>query len=93
MTMPPTLSLWPLRYFVVLCVTRSAPNSIGRWMYGLANVLSTTSRDVVAVREVGGRAQVGEAHHRVGRRLDEQHPRRRRDRALDLVELRRVDVA
>src|SRR5476649_1510067 len=42
-TMPPTLSLWPLRYLVVLWVTRSAPNSIGRWMYGLANVLSTTS--------------------------------------------------
>ena len=41
--MPPTLSLWPFRYFVVLWVTRSAPNSIGRWMYGLANVLSTTS--------------------------------------------------
>ena len=44
MTMPPTLSLWPLRYFVVLCVTMSAPNAIGRWMYGLANVLSTTRR-------------------------------------------------
>ena len=42
--MPPTLSLWPLRYLVVLWVTRSAPNSIGRWMYGLAKVLSTTSR-------------------------------------------------
>ena len=75
MTTPPTLSLWPLRYFVVLWVTRSAPNSIGRWMYGLANVLSTTSRSVVAVREVGRGAQVGEPHHRVGRRLDEQHPR------------------
>ena len=44
MTTPPTLSLCPFRYFVVLWVTRSAPNSIGRWMYGLANVLSTTSR-------------------------------------------------
>ena len=43
-TTPPTLSLWPLRYFVVLCMTRSAPNSIGRWTYGLAKVLSTTSR-------------------------------------------------
>ena len=42
-TTPPTLSLWPFRYFVVLCITRSAPNSIGRWRYGLANVLSTTS--------------------------------------------------
>ena len=43
-TTPPTLSLWPFRYLVVLWVTRSAPNSIGRWMYGLAKVLSTTSR-------------------------------------------------
>ena len=57
MTTPPTLSLWPFRYFVVLCVTRSAPNSIGRWMYGLAKVLSTTSRGAVPVRELGrGRA-------------------------------------
>ena len=31
--------------------------------------------------------EVGEPHHRVGRRLDEQHPRRRRDRALDRVEV------
>ena len=44
MTTPPTLSLWPLRYFVVLWMTRSAPSSIGRWRYGLAKVLSTTSR-------------------------------------------------
>jgi hypothetical protein len=38
------LSLWPLRYFVVLWVTRSAPSGIGRCTAGLANVLSTTSR-------------------------------------------------
>ena len=41
--MPPTLSLWPFRNFVVLWTTRSAPKSIGRWTYGLANVLSTTT--------------------------------------------------
>ena len=39
---PPTLSLWPFRYLVVLWTTRSAPNSIGRCTHGLANVLSTT---------------------------------------------------
>jgi len=44
MTMPPTLSLWPLRYFVVLCITRSAPSAIGRCSAGLAKVLSTASR-------------------------------------------------
>ena len=30
-------------YFVVECVTRSAPRSSGCWRYGLANVLSTTA--------------------------------------------------
>ena len=38
------LSLWPLRYFVVLCTTRSAPKAMGCWMTGLAKVLSTASR-------------------------------------------------
>ena len=32
MTTPPTLSLWPLRNFVVLCTTMSAPSASGRWM-------------------------------------------------------------
>ena len=76
-TTPPMLSLWPFRYFVVLCTTRSAPSSIGRWRHGLANVLSTTSRDVVAVRELGRGREVGQAHHRVGRRLEEQQLRLR----------------
>ena len=47
-TTPPMLSLWPLRYFVVLCTTRSAPSAIGRWTTGLAKVLSTTSRALCA---------------------------------------------
>ncbi len=42
-TTPPTESLWPLRYLVVLWTTRSAPNASGRCRHGLANVLSTTS--------------------------------------------------
>ena len=42
--MPPTLSLCPFRNLVVLCVTMSPPSSSGRWMYGLANVLSTMTR-------------------------------------------------
>ena len=53
------LSLWPFRYLVVLCTTRSAPSAIGRWMTGLAKVLSTTSprlcewaSDGVAARSV-----------------------------------------
>ncbi len=43
-TMPPMLSLCPLRYFVVLWTTMSAPSSMGRCRHGLAKVLSTTSR-------------------------------------------------
>ena len=43
-TTPPTMSLWPFRYFVVLCTTRCAPSSIGRWKKGVMNVLSTTRR-------------------------------------------------
>ena len=42
-TMPPTLSLWPLRYFVVLWMTMSAPRARGCCRHGLAKVLSTTS--------------------------------------------------
>ena len=42
-TTPPIESLWPLRYFVVLCTTRSAPSSSGRCRQGLANVLSTAT--------------------------------------------------
>jgi hypothetical protein len=47
---------------------------------------------VVVVGEIRRGAQVGDPHDRVGRRLDEQHPRRRLHRPLDLVELRRVHV-
>ena len=38
------MSLCPFRYLVVECSTMSAPSSSGRWKYGVANVLSTTSR-------------------------------------------------
>ena len=50
-TTPPMLSLWPFRYFVVLCMTRSAPSSIGRCTAGLAKVLSTTSRAPCRARD------------------------------------------
>jgi len=35
---PPMIWLWPLIYFVVLCMTISAPNSNGRRKTGVANV-------------------------------------------------------
>ena len=43
-TAPPTTSLCPPAYFVVLWTTTSAPRAMGVWRYGLAKVLSTTSR-------------------------------------------------
>ena len=47
---------------------------------------------VMAMGEVGRGAEIRQPHHRIGRRLDEQHLGRRRHRPLDLVEVRGVDV-
>jgi hypothetical protein len=41
---PAMRSEWPFRYFVAECMTRSAPNSIGRDSTGVATVESTASR-------------------------------------------------
>ena len=41
---PPMTSEWPFRYLVVEWMTTSAPNSSGRWLMGVAKVLSTTRR-------------------------------------------------
>ena len=70
--MPPTLSLWPFRYLVVLWVTMSAPNSIGRWMYGAGErvVDDEAARSCRCARSAAA-AQIGQPHDRVGRRLDE----------------------
>src|SRR3546814_9475168 len=42
--MPPTMSEWPLRYFVAECMTTSKPSSSGRWTQGVAKVLSQAAR-------------------------------------------------
>ena len=47
---------------------------------------------VVATRDLARAGQVGQAQHGVRRRLEKQHLRGRPDRALDLVEARRVGV-
>ena len=39
---PAEVSEWPARYFVALCQTRSTPSAIGRWLTGVANVLSAS---------------------------------------------------
>ncbi len=61
---PATMSLWPLRYFVAECITRSTPRSSGRWLIGLANVLSNTdttprSRHADAIRRMSRQRSVG----------------------------------
>src|SRR5437660_8449166 len=43
MTAPPTTSECPPRYLVVECTTKSAPCSSGRWLTGVAKVLSTAT--------------------------------------------------
>src|SRR2546421_12736325 len=43
-TNPPTTSECPPRYLVDECTTASAPSSSGCCRYGVANVLSTTTR-------------------------------------------------
>jgi hypothetical protein len=42
-TTPPMMSEWPLRYLVAECTTMSKPCSSGRWIQGLAKVLSATA--------------------------------------------------
>jgi hypothetical protein len=72
MTMPPTLSMWTLSYFVVLWSTSSAHSSIGRCSAGLSKGLSTTAAGRATAMAPCG--DVGQAQDRWFR-LDEEHPR------------------
>src|SRR5436190_13301117 len=45
------------------------------------------------VRDLSRRTEVGDAHQRIGRRLDEDHPRGRGHRIGDALRIARVDVA
>ena len=49
--------------------------------------------DVAAVRDLARRREIGQPHHRVGRRLEQQEARRRLDRRRDRVHVARVHVA
>ena len=83
-------SLWPPRYFVAEWMTTSTPNSSGRWLYGVANVASTTvftrcRRPIAAKRSMSRMRLCG----LVGDSRDE-HARRRADGVLErLVVARR----
>ena len=69
-SMPPTMSEWPLRYFVAECMTRSAPCSSGRCSAGEAKVLSTTDQQAALLRDGRDRGDVDDLQQRVGRRFD-----------------------
>ena len=47
----------------------------------------------MSMRDLGGGRQVRQAHHRVRRRLDEQHLRLGRERRFDEIQLRRIHIA
>src|SRR2546425_1266038 len=47
-TIPPIMSLWPFRYFVVEWSTTSAPSSSGRWKHGVARGESRGEGEAVA---------------------------------------------
>ena len=91
-TIPPTLSLWPLRNFVVLCVTMSAPSVERPLDIGAGERVVDDDADTVAMRDRARRGKIGDPQHRVGRRFDEQVFGLGRDRWLDELELRRIDV-
>ncbi len=63
-TAPAVTSLWPLRYFVALCMTTSTPSASGCWFTGLANVESRTlstpcARHTSATRRMSMQRSVG----------------------------------
>ena len=64
---PADTSVWPLRYLVALCQTRSMPNSVGRWLRGVAKVLSARVARRAARAMVRDGAQVGDLQQRVTR--------------------------
>ena len=82
---PAVTSLWPLRYFVALCMTRSTPSAIGCWLTGLAKVLSMTEITPRARQAARDRGDVHAAQRRVDRRLEPQQLRARRENTRSSV--------
>ena len=87
---PAVTSLWPFRYLVTLCMTRSTPSAIGCWLIGLANVLSMIEMTPRRAAGAGDRRDVDAAQRRVDRRLEPDDLRRiadaRRSGVAQLVE-------
>ena len=70
----------------------SAPNSSGRWKYGVANVLSTINSALGARGDLLHGREVGDPEHGIRRRLDQNRTCLRRDRIGDALGVARVDV-
>ena len=68
---PPTTSEWPPMYLVVECTTTSAPRASGCLQVGRREGVIDDQEGPGVVRHLGERLDVGDLHHRVGRRL---HP-------------------
>ena len=92
MTTPPTLSLWPLRNFVVLWSDDVGAELERALEIRTGKGVVDDHAHVVPMRDLADAADVGDVQHRVGRRLDEEVFGLRRQRRLDQFESRRVDV-
>ena len=68
-TIPQIRSECPAKYFVPECMTRSIPKSAGRWLMGVANVLSIKADEIVLPSQGSDLLQIDHAQCRIGRRL------------------------
>ena len=89
---PADTSEWPLRYLVALCQTRSMPKSVGRWLSGVAKVLSArVSTSCARARSATARRSVT-CSERVARRLHQDQPGPRGQRLLERLRVGLVDL-
>ncbi len=89
--MPPIDVPWPPRNFVAECTTMSAPHSIGRHRYGVANVLSTTSGTPIPWAIAATASRSSTVPGGVADRLGVEQPRARPGRSAPGIEVVRVD--
>ena len=89
-SMPPIMSLWPLRYLVVECSTMSAPTRKRLLEAGRRKGVVDREEVAMGLRQVAQRRQVGQVHHRVGGRLAVDQPRGRRQHALHVPDVAHV---
>ena len=81
-----------MRNFVVEWTTMSAPSSMRPLQVRRAERVVDHHQRAVLVRDFGARGDVGDRHHRIGRRLEEDDLRIRPQRRADFFDARGVDV-